>query len=115
MLDIESFKMLYYLTNKEYNPQGNMKFVTFYENYEKHSGKPEHRIMACLRYLERKGFIRYTDDHLGFELEYKGYKKVLFATNEVFSFLVQSFLVPVFVSVFTAWLTIVVLKRLGLQ
>lgn len=97
--------MLEYLTDQNRNPHGYMMFVDFYDDYEEYSGLPEQTIMACMRYLEEKGYIKYAQDQhgktVGFELEYKAHRKGFFRREEIKDFVLKSVIVPIAVTLLT--------------
>jgi len=87
-------------------------FLDFYPDCSSGTGLSEHRVMACVRELEKRGYIRYgTDQHgnvVGFELEAKGYHARYYHWAAVRDFLVKSVLVPIIVSVITTILVALV-------
>jgi hypothetical protein len=105
MLDNTSRKMLKYLADEHHNPTGGMLFVDFYDKYPKYANMSEHQAMACIRYLENQGYIKFgksqSDMYVGFELEHKAYKRFAFARNALYEFLAKSVLVPIIVTLLT--------------
>jgi hypothetical protein len=106
---------LSYLTDDSINPNGCMTFSNFYKNYGEISKLSKPQMMACLRYLNEKGYIRYCHDQLGntlrFELEHKAYHRFYFRWENIKMFLIKSVLVPIGVSIVT---TIIALILKGL-
>lgn len=107
-MDRESKRMLKFMRTSELCKDGCL-FSDFYEIYGHVTGIPEQRIMACVRYLESCGYIRYGTNQngqtVGFELEHKAYHRLYFRVSDCWLFIRNSILVPILVAFFTALLT----------
>lgn len=84
-------------------------FLYFYPDCSSGTGLSEHHVMACVRELEKRGYIRYgMDQHgniVGFELEAKGYHARYYHWAAVRDFLTKSVLVPIIVTLLTLIVT----------
>ena len=117
-MEKESRKMLKFMLENSLCKDGSCLFSDFYEAYCKATGYPEQRVMACMRYLESKGFIKYGKNqngrNVGFELEHKAYHYEYFSTHKKMDFIIKSVVVPIAVTIpaafLTAWLTVLLAK-----
>lgn len=101
-------KMLKFLRESDLLNDGSCMFEDFYDAYCASSGWHTQRAMACIRQLEKDGYISYCEDaygnHVGFELEHKAYHYVYYTWASFRDFLVKSVIVPIIV----AWVTAVI-------
>ena len=101
-MEKESKKMLKYMLENPICEDGYCMLWDFYDAYCEETGYSEQRVMACMRYLESKGYIRYCQNQngtdVGFELEHKAYQRRALQREVVLEFLIKSVVVPVFVS-----------------
>lgn len=111
-MDRNAIKMLRYIRESDVCAEGYCRYDDFYPAFEAETGWKHQRVMCCVRYLEKHGYISYCEDsegnHAGFELEHKAYHTRYFAWVSIRDFLVRSFLVPIAVSAVTAYITVLI-------
>ena len=81
-MDKKSKQLLKYLRGKNKPVEGWVYLNEFIEEYINHSNLSDHEISACLRYLEKQGYITWAKSQkgitLGFELEHAAHNKLEF-------------------------------------
>lgn len=111
-MDKQARNMLNFMKTSDLCRDGDCLFVDFYEAYCNKFSVSESIAMACVRYLESKGYIKYGrnqhDVIVGFVLEHKAYHSAYFTWVAFRSFMVKSVLVPIAVSAITAFLTVLI-------
>lgn len=99
-------KMLNFMKTDQCCKGGNCPLFIFYKEYCKHAGCTQQEAMACIRYLEANGYIRFTKDqhgrNFGFELEHKARHSLYFALRENWLLLRNSVIIPAVVAFITA-------------
>lgn len=117
-MDRDARKMLRFMKKSSFLHDGYCLFDDFYSEFCDYSGWLEQHVMACMRYLEKEGYISYcqrkaTGDNVGFELEHKAYHSFYFRLKPVCVFLVKSVIVPIIVAAITAIVTLFLNGRLS--
>lgn len=96
MLDRDARKMLKYISSEQNIPGGCIWFEPFYEKYGEYSKLSEQKIMACMRFLESQGYIKYSytssGTKVGFELEHKGLHYKFFFWQEIRKYIAEKWI-----------------------
>ena len=108
-MDSFARKTLRFITSSPLCESGFCELAVFCDAFAEYAACTEQEVMACLRYLEREGYIRYSTDQfdeiVGFELEHKAYHIFCFAFMEKW----QIYVIPAAVTI----LTTALLRALG--
>lgn len=107
-MDGVSRRMLEYLTDETKVPQGHASYQQFIEDYSEHSGLPEYKVQACLRFLAQEGFIGPAGSGRPshFQVEHKSYHQFYFLWRTV-----RAYIADKWVDFFALTVAVVALLR----